>query len=85
MAKKHGFFGTVLKLGALATAAGVIYYKRNEIMALLDGVVDSFTAKPDKAPAEETEPLCCEGEIVIDETGKAAEAPEETPEDCCEC
>ncbi len=38
----------------------MIYYKRNEIMALLDGVVDSFTAKADKAPAEETEPLCCE-------------------------
>lgn len=76
MAKKS-FFGTLAKLGGLAAATAVVYYKREEIRKTVQDVLDRCF--PDDETPEETEEE--EIEIVIDTTEQETkETVEETPE-----
>lgn len=77
MAKKS-FFGTLAKLGGLAAATAVVYYKREEIRKTVQDVLDRCF--PDDETPEETEEEE-EIEIVIDTTEQETkETVEETPE-----
>ena len=84
--KKKSFFGTLLKLGGLAAATAAVYYKRNEIKALLaDAAERIFPEDAEIEPIEETiEP---EPDIVIDAKAvgnDSEEKPEETEETAAE-
>ena len=82
MAKRKSILGTMLKLGGLAAAGAVIYYKRNEIKAFVaDKVEQLFPEEPETVDPEEI--LDIEPDVVIDGTVKA-ETEEETEEDAPE-
>ena len=76
MAKKS-FFGTLAKLGGIAAATAVVYYKREEIRKTVLDVLDRCF--PGDEVPEETEDA--EIEIVIDTTEQETkETVKETPE-----
>ena len=65
MAKKKSVLGQLLKLGGIAAAAAVVYYKRDEIKAFLaDAAERIFPEDAETEPVEEM--LEPEPEIVID-------------------
>ena len=76
MAKKS-FLGSLVKLGGIAAATAVVYYKREEIRKAAQNVLDRCF--PNETEPEE--PCEEEIEIVIDSTERETkETVEETPE-----
>ena len=75
MAKKNGFFGTLLTLSAVAAATAAVYYKRDEIRELLEEAKERFFPEEELMNEEDIGEAGV-GDIVIDIT--VEHEPEET-------
>lgn len=77
MAKKS-FFGNLVKLGGIAAATALAYYKREEIKGLLNDVMDRCFPQAEEV---EEDYVVEEPDVVIDATEKDVEVTvEEAPE-----